>query len=416
MHGFRPDLDSPKLTKLVRMIGLHQHEDVDGINAAAKDMSSVKIFFCYLLLLSLSMVGYGCAATPKVANVIKEVQETPEDPRIVSSKGILSPEQSKVLIENLKEQTDTTDMLEQQVAVMESVSRSPLVKGNKVTLLIDGQATYAAMFKLVEHAKDHINLETYLFEDIKNAATGQSIADLLLQKQAAGVQVHLIYDSVGSLGTPATLFKQLRDGGIQVIEFNPINPLLAHGRWRLTQRDHRKILVVDGKVVITGGVNISEVYSGELTGVKKEKGEIPWRDTDVQIEGPAVAEFQKLFLNTWQRQKGPKLADRRFFPPIKEEGNSLIKVIGNTPGEMNRITFIMYVSAINFAENYVHLTNAFFVPDRQTVQALTGAAGRGVDVKLVLPQHSSSWLALSAGRYHYSEVLKAGVKLYERRN
>jgi cardiolipin synthase A/B len=374
-------------------------------------------FFCRLLLFSVAMAGTGCVSTPQVSKVVQEIQTPSEPPQIASAKGFLSPEQSNALIENLKQSVDPTDMLDRQIAVLESVSRSPLVKGNKVTLLVDGPATYAAMFNLVEHAQDHINLESYLFEDIKNSATGETFADLLLRKQAAGIQVHLIYDSVGSMGTPAQLFKRLRDGKIQVVEFNPINPLLAHGKWRLTQRDHRKILVVDGKVVITGGVNISEIYSGELTGVKEEKEEeLPWRDTDVQIEGPAVAEFQKLFLDTWHREKGPKLADRHYFPPLKDEGNALIKVVGNTPGEKNRLTFIMYVSAITFAEHYVHLTNAFFVPDRQTVDALTGAAGRGVEVKLILPQHSSSWLALAAGRYHYSELLQAGVKLYERRN
>ncbi|HEY6871957.1 MAG TPA: phospholipase D-like domain-containing protein [Geobacteraceae bacterium] len=380
-------------------------------------MSPMRHFFYRLLLLSLTAAGTGCATTPQVSKVVQEVQTPPEPPQIASAKGFLSPEQSSALIEHLKHQTDPTDMLGRQIAVMESVSRSPLVKGNKVTLLVDGPATYAAMFKLVEQAHDHINLESYVFEDVRNPASGESFADLLMQKQAAGVQVHILYDSVGSMGTPAALFKRLRNGGIQVIEFNPVNPLLAHGKWRLTQRDHRKILVVDGKVAISGGVNISEVYSGELTGIKKETEEaIPWRDTDVQIEGPAVAEFQKLFLDTWQREKGAKLTGRHYFPPLKDEGDALIKVVGNTPGVMNRITFIMYVSAITFADKYVHLTNAYFVPDRQMVRALTGAAGRGADVKLILPQHSSSWLALSAGRYHYAELLQAGVKLYERRN
>ncbi|HEY6008268.1 MAG TPA: phospholipase D-like domain-containing protein, partial [Geobacteraceae bacterium] len=370
-----------------------------------------------LLFLFGVALGAGCATTPKVADVIQEVPSSSKQPRIASAEGLLSPERSKTLIERLEHTADPTDMLQRQIAVMEAVSRSPLIKGNKVTLLIDGPATYAAMFSAIGDAKDHINLESYVFEDVKSTVTGQSLVDVLLQKQAAGVQVHLIYDSVGSMGTPATLFKRLRDGGVQVIEFNPINPLVAHGQWRLTQRDHRKILIVDGKLAITGGVNISEVYSGELFGVEKEEGEeVPWRDTDVRIEGPAVAEFQKLFLGTWQREKGAKPAERHYFPPLAEEGDALIEVAGSTPGEMNRITFIMYASAIAFAEKYVHLTTAFFVPDRQTVHALTDAAGRGVDVQLVLPRKSSSWLALHAGRYHYSELLQAGVGLCERRN
>ncbi len=369
-----------------------------------------------LMLLFSAALGAGCATTPKVIEVMQKVPP-PEHPRISTPEGLLSPGQSKALIERLEHGAEHTDMLSRQLAVMEAVSTSPLSKGNKVMLLIDGPATYAAMFKVIGNAQDHVNLESYIFEDVKDATTGQSLVDLLLQKQAAGISVNLVYDSVGSMGTPAALFKRLRDGGVQVIEFNPINPLLAHGNWRITQRDHRKILIVDGRIAITGGVNISEVYSGELFGVKEEKEEeIPWRDTDVQIEGPAVAEFQKLFLDTWHREKGPKLAEHTYFPTLKEEGNALVKVVGNTPGELNRNTFIMYLSAIAFAENYAHLTTAYFVPDRQMVQVLTDAAGRGVDVKLILPRHSSSWLALNAGRYHYSKLLQAGVKLYERRN
>jgi cardiolipin synthase len=129
-----------------------------------------------------------------------------------------------------------------------------------------------------------------------------------------------------------------------------------------------------------------------------------------------VAEFQKLFLDTWQKQKGPGLSERNYFPDLKEEGNALVRVVGSTPGQSNRITFIVYVSAITFAEHSVHLTNAYFIPDDQILDAFTDAARRGVDVKIILPSTSDSSLALYAARYNYSELLKAGVKLYERRN
>jgi cardiolipin synthase len=291
-----------------------------------------------------------------------------------------------------------------------------LTKGNKVTLLVDGAPTYAAMFKAVENASDHINIETYIMEDIEDE-TGRKLADLMLQKQAEGVQVNLIYDSVGSYTTPAAFFQRLRDGGIQVVEFNPINPLKARGKWRLAKSDHRKILIVDGKVAIAGGINISQVYSSSLSGRgDKEAVQMPWRDTDVQIEGPAVAEFQKLFLDTWQNQKGAKLPERKYFPALKEEGQALVRVLGSTPGEANRLTFIMYVAAITFAEKSLHMTNAYFAPDSQTVEALTDAAKRGVDVKIILPGTTDSSLAQFAGEYFYSGLLKSGVKLYKRRN
>jgi cardiolipin synthase len=329
---------------------------------------------------------------------------TAEKPRqIVSSKGLLSPQKSKAIMERLKRSVDSTDILERHTAVVESVTESPLTKGNKVTLLADGQATYAAMFKAIQNAKDHINLESYIIEEDE---TGRKFADLLLQKQAKGVQVNLIYDSVGSMNTPASFFQRLRDGGIQVVGFNPINPLKA--------RDHHKILIVDGKVAIIGGINISKVYSSSpLKRKQNEKAPIRWRDTDIQIEGPAVAEFQKLFLDTWLKQKGPKLSERNYFPNLKEEGNALVRVVGSTPGQTNRIPFIMYVSAIAFAEYSIHMTNSYFIPDEQIAKALTDAAERGVDVKIILPGITDSQLALHAQRYYYSGLLKSGVKLYE---
>jgi len=377
-------------------------------------MTIVKPFLLLFLFISIFSSTYGCATLPNVSEKMDEAQAAQKPPQIVSSKGPLSPKKSKAIIEQLKLKVKPTDILERHLAVVESVTESPLTKGNRVLLLADGLTTYAAMFKAIENAKDHINLESYIIEDDE---TGRKFADLLLQKQAEGVQVNVIYDSVGSMNTPASYFQRLRDGGIQVVEFNPINPLKARGNWGLTHRDHRKILIVDGKVAIIGGINISEVYSSSPFKRKQdEKAPIHWRDTDIQIEGPAVAEFQKLFLDTWQRQKGPELSGENYFPDLKEAGNALVRVIGSTPGQDNRIPFIVYVSAISFAEHSVHMTNSYFIPDDQIVKALTDAAERGVDVKIILPGITDSRLALYAQRYHYSGLLKSGVKIYERGN
>jgi cardiolipin synthase A/B len=368
------------------------------------------------VLLSILAPGGGCATLPNVSETIRQAPATGAPPQIASAKGPLSYEQSKALMKRLKRSVQATDMLQRYNTVIESISESPLTKGNEVTLLVNGPATYAAMFRAVENATDHINIETFTMEDIEDER-GRKFADLLLQKQAEGVQVNLIYDSVGSYTTPAAFFQRLRDGGIQVVEFNPINPLKARGKWRLAKSDHRKIMVVDGKVAFMGGVNISQVYSSSLSARREGKdAQMPWRDTDVQIEGPVVAEFQKLFLDTWQRQKGATLSDRNYFPDLKEAGNALVGVLGSTPGEDNRITFIMYVAAITFAENSLHMTNAYFVPDRQVAEALADAAKRGVDVKIILPGTTDSSLAQFAGEYFYSELLKSGVKLYKRRN
>jgi cardiolipin synthase len=374
-------------------------------------MKIAKPFFLFFVFVSILSLSNGCATLPKVSEVIDEAQTAQEPRQIVSSKGLLSPQKSKAIMERLKRSVDPTDILGRHTAVVESVTESPLTKGNKVILLADGQATYAAMFKALQNAKDHINLESYIIEDDE---TGRKFADLLLKKQAEGVQVNLIYDSMGSFKTPESFFKRLRDGGIQVVGFNPINPLKAREKWGLTHRDHRKILIADGKVAIIGGINISKVYSSSpLKRKQNEKAPIRWRDTDIQIEGPAVAEFQKLFLDTWQKQKGPKLSERNYSPDLKEVGNALVRVVGSTPGQTNRIPFIMYVSAIAFSEYSIHMTNSYFIPDDQIVKALTDAAERGVDVKIILPGITDSQLALYAQRYYYSELLKSGVKLYE---
>ena len=372
----------------------------------------------HILLLSLSVfilgIGSGCATLPNVSEKIDAAPTAQEPPQIVSAKGLLSPKQSEAIMERLKRSVNPTDILERYTAVVESVTESPLTKGNKVTLLADGKDAYAAMFKAIQSARDHINLETFIIDDDN---VGNKFSDLLLKKQAEGVQVNLMYDSYGSHTNPAAFFQRLRDGGIQVVEFNPINPLKAHGNWLLAHPDHRKILIVDGKIAITGGINISSVYSSSLSGWHKNKGTpLPWRDTDVQIEGPAVAEFQNLFLDTWSKQNGPKLSERNYYPKMKEDGNALVRVVGSTPGADNRITFIVYVAAITFAENSIHLTNAYFIPDDQILEAFTDAARRGVDVKIILPETTDSSLALYAARYNYSQLLESGVKIYERRN
>ncbi|MBB5349036.1 hypothetical protein JWG42_10250 [Desulfoprunum benzoelyticum] len=367
-----------------------------------------------VLALSVLLQGGGCARLPNVAKMIDETPTSQEPRRIVAAGGLLSPRQSAAIMERLQRSVDPTDILERHTAVVESVTESPLTRGNSVVLLADGPATYAAMFTAIRQATEHINLETFILED---DAIGRQFIDLLLQKQGEGVQVNIIYDSIGSLDTPEAFFKRLRDAGIQVVEFNPVNPLKPNGEWFLIHPDHRKILIVDGRIAIIGGINISSVYSSRLSGRAKTKGQpLPWRDTDVQVEGPAVTEAQKLFLQTWQKQQGPELIERDYLPVQQEHGPALVRVVGSTPGQDNRITFVVYVSAITFAEHSIHLTNAYFIPDDQILDALGAAARRGVDVKIILAATSDSAMAVHAARYNYTALLQAGVKIYERRD
>ncbi len=213
------------------------------------------------LLLSVAFLA-GCATLPDTSDIIYGPLDF-RAPRVVGARGELSSERSKRILERLQRQSGSTDLLARQTIVLEEISGSPLVAGNKATLLKDGEATYGAMFKAIQGAQDHINFETFIFEDDE---IGRRFADLLLEKQEQGVQVNLIYDSVGSKDTPEAFFKRLRDCGIKVVEFNPVNPLKAKKVDFLTHRDHRKILIVDGKIAFTGGVNISGVYSSSPSG------------------------------------------------------------------------------------------------------------------------------------------------------
>ncbi len=364
---------------------------------------------CSLLALA------GCASLPDAAHTMKMPHA--QAVKFDNAHGPISVSKSAAILEDLKSKSGNIDILQKHLALEQAINAdSPLVLGNKLVLLQDGPATYTAMFAAIRKAKDHINLETYIFEDDN---IGRQFADLLLNKQATGVQVNLIYDSVGCLNTPKIFFERLGAGGIQVLEFNPINPLNGNKKeWLLNNRDHRKLLVVDGRIAFIGGVNISESYSSGPS-VKSARGKgvntVGWRDTHLQIEGPVVAQFQKLFMDTWMKQKGQPLAKKIYFPKLEVQGDEIVRAIGSSSDDPHNLIYLTLLSAIANAEQHVYLTNAYFVPDPQLIKSLTDAARRGVDVELVLPSHSDSWTVFHAGRSHYTKLLRAGVKIYERR-
>jgi cardiolipin synthase len=336
-------------------------------------------------------------------------------------RGSVSQSRGDAILGQLEGPDGASAALARHLAYEQSVNAgSPLVLGNRLTLLQNGPDTYAAMFAAIREAKDHINLETFIFEDDDS---GRAFADLLLERQAAGIQVNLIYDSVGGLWTPAAFFDRLRAGGIRVLEFNPVNPMVGdQARWTLNHRDHRKLLVIDGRIAFTGGINISRTYSsGPSRSGRRPRvtttppPELGWRDTHIRIEGPVVAEFQKLFLDTWRRQNGAPLEARDYFPHLEPRGDEIVRAIGSTPEDPNSLIYLTLLSAITHAEHSVHLTIAYFAPDPQLLLALSDAAARGVDVRLMLPSHSDSRALFHLGRSYYALLLDAGVKIHERR-
>lgn len=328
--------------------------------------------------------------------------------------GPLTAEQSKAILNRLSSSNKNTGIFDRHLALEEAISGSPLTIGNKVRLLQNGPATYKAMLDAIMTAKDHINMETYILDDDE---VGQHFAQAMIDKQRQGVQVNLIRDSVGTLNTPTAFFQRMSDSGINVLEFNPINPLLARKEWALNQRDHRKLLIVDGRIAFLGGINISSVYSGSsLRRNKRTQSEnsVEWRDTDLQLEGPVVAEFQKLFMTTWENQKGIALPDKKYFPQLKNVGKQVVRAIGSSPDEPYSLIYATLLSAINSAESSIRITNAYFAPDPQLLTALESAAQRGVDVTLILPSQTDSWLVFHTGRGYYERLLRAGVKIHER--
>jgi cardiolipin synthase len=354
----------------------------------------------------------GCGSIP---TMVPDMAMQPSHPvQLEGAHGPLTAQQSKAILAKLKKNGEDTNIFDKHLALEAEIVGSPLVVGNKVELLVDGPTTYDTMFAAIENAKDHINMETYIIEDDE---IGRHFAELLIRKQRSGVQVNLIYDSVGSSNTPKEFFKPLKESGGNVLEFNPINPLSARKGWQFNRRDHRKLLIVDGQVAFVGGINISSVYSsGSFKKSKSDKDKPPWRDTHLRMEGPVVSEFQKLFIATWNEQKGEPLAFRNYFPGPASQGNEVVRAIGSSPEEPYSQIYATLLSAINSAETQVFLTNAYFVPDPQLLAALKEAVQRGVDVRLLLPEKTDSILVFYASRSYYDELLSAGVKIYERQD
>ena len=373
----------------------------------------MRSFTTAALAASWLILAAGCASLPDTRFLTERY--TTQAARFQTARGPVSAKASAALVAELKRKSGDLDILDKQIALEQEIVGSALVVGNKVTLLLDGPATYQAMFGAIRNAKDHINVESYIIED---GEVGQQFADLLIERQTQGVQVNLIYDSVGAFGTSKAYFDRLTQAGVKVLEFNPINPLAAKQSWAPNHRDHRKLLVVDGRTTILGGINISSVYSSGSAGKEKEGPVDPasgWRDTDIQIDGPAAAEFQKLFIQTWNKQRGETLAPKNYFPMVAPQGKDIVRAIGSSPDDPYSLIYLTLISAITNAEKQVYITNAYFVPDPQLLKALLDAAGRGVDVRLILPSHSDSETVFHAGRSYYSELLEGGVKIYERR-
>lgn len=256
---------------------------------------------------------------------------------------------------------------------------------------------------LIEHiktAKEHIHLQFYIFEDDE---LGHKVRDALVQKAREGVEVRVIYDSVGCWAVKKEFFDSIRRAGGYVESFLKVRfPLLTN---KVNFRNHRKVVVIDGKVGFLGGCNVADRY---LNGVNGKK----WRDTMLMIHGESVYGLQTAFLADWFFSNGTMVSGKRYFPMPETSGNILMQVVVSNPVGRWRVISSGLTLLLAGTKNYVYLQTPYLMPNDKVLSALQGAALSGVDVRLMIPEHSDSRLADYASYSYLGELLQAGVKVY----
>jgi cardiolipin synthase len=341
-------------------------------------------------------------------------QPSEQMPPIVARQRELSADAGDKVLQAALEQYKDDTAVRELVDSIRRNSSAPLTAGNRVSVLIDGPQTYSAIEAALRAAHHDIHIETFIFGagDI-----GQRFADLLAQKRKEGIEVRVLYDSLGSRETPRDFFEKLRQQNVEVREFRPLNPVKTPEVWKLQNRDHRKIIVVDGKVGFTGGINIDSTYESASTSKPgPERGlEDGWRDTHIEIQGPAVTQLQRLFVESWQQagEHADLDDDEKYFPLIGPAGDNLVTIVANDSESDDRSLYATYVAAFTCATKRLWITHAYFAPNQELLDALIAAAERGVDVRLIVPSFTDSRVVLNATQATFTRLLKAGVKIYE---
>ncbi|MDE2262872.1 MAG: cardiolipin synthase B [Gammaproteobacteria bacterium] len=370
-----------------------------------------------LALLAAAVAGLSACAQIPTVNERQLLQEasSSQQIRVYGTRGPLSARQARRVLARVSAQAPDADVFDRQLALEQVISESPLYAGNSVRVLQDGKQTFPAMFAAMEGARRFLYLEYYTLQDVQSG--GRKLSEVLAARARSGVRVRVIYDAVGSLGTPAAFFAGLRAAGVEFVEYNPIKkaPLA------INDRDHRKILIADDQVAIVGGVNLSTTYESvppiahELGGDKQQppSGHPVWHDVDLEVRGPVVPVLSRLFQQHWHEQKGTPL---RLDGVVKDsvQGKEIVRVIGSSPARLATRYYVSVLTAIRSAQSSIWMTAAYFVPTREELRALRAAARRGVDVRILLPSHSDIGAALAVQRSYYPQLLAAGVKIYER--
>ena len=283
--------------------------------------------------------------------------------------------------------------------------RSPLTTNNSAKLLINGETKFPEVLEAMRQANHHIHVEYYIYEDDE---IGRAIEQILIEKSKSGVEVRFIYDDFGSASIRKTLAKRLRENGVKAFPFYKIKLIKLASR--LNYRNHRKIIVIDGRISFVGGINVSDKYSNASVG-----NELYWRDTHLKIEGDATSILQHIFIGDWNYCSDEKLTINELYfpkPEIVETQTKNIQIVSSGPDSDRPSIYYAIVKSIQSAKKEIFLTSPYFIPGETIIDAMKMASLSGVDVKLLVPGISDSFLVNSAAKSYYTELLTAGVKIY----
>ena len=289
---------------------------------------------------------------------------------------------------------------EHLISLFRQLNQALPFDGNSICVHTSGSSFLSALLQSLRKATHHIHMEFYIFEDDE---TGRLVRDVLIEKAHQGVEVRLIYDDVGCWKVPNAFFAEMRDAGIDVCSFLKVR--FPRFTSKVNYRNHRKIVVVDGKEGFIGGMNIADRYvHGVDWGI--------WRDTQLQITGKAVHALQTVFLVDWHYVDGTLVTSSLYFPPVKASGDALVQVVTSDPlGQWKEIMQGLLV-AIGGARRYFYIETPYFLPTESMMVALQTAALSGVDVRLMLPLRADNRLTHLASCSYLADVLRAGVKVY----
>lgn len=290
---------------------------------------------------------------------------------------------------------------------IEAYTGTRVAGGNTVDLLLNGDQIFPAILDAIRSARNTITYAQYFYE---HGAMPQQIAEALADRCRAGIRAHVLLDGFGTLLMPAEYRETMTNAGCEVTTFRPLSPLVLlspFGFGKDNNRSHRRILVVDGRVGFTGGVGVSPKWLGN----GRRKGY--WRQTDVRVEGPAVASLQGAFVGNWLEATGNVLGGEAYFPHPAPRGLVTAQVVHSSPAEGSFSMYTMFLLAMSSARQSIYITNPYFLPDARMTRALTEASKRGVRVVLLLPGAIDNNIVRHASRAGFGELFEAGIEIHE---